>query len=210
MRIYLSVLILLTFTVNCLSAPSPAIVPAPSQWTIDVVYQQPAQITVKLPGVKKPQRFWYLIITATNKAAQSAPFYPKCELMTDTFQVLAAYKDTTGVVFKAIKKRHQKRYPFLESMEQADNKILQGSDNTKDFAIIWPDFDAKAKKVSLFIAGLSNETVAIKHPTKKTTDGSAAKVYLRKTLKLDYAIGGDEKLRAEQTLKFKTKSWVMR
>ena len=192
------------------AAPQPAIVPAPTQWTLNVVFTQPQQITVKIPGVRKPQRFWYIIITATNNYETDVPFYPDCQLLTDTFQVIPAYKDTKNIVFDKIKARHKKKYPFLESLEFAGNRILQGQDNTKDLTVIWPDFDPKAKNISLFLAGLSNETIVVDHPTAKDPNGVAEKIYLRKTLELQYSIGGDEKLRDSGTLVFRGKRWIMR
>lgn len=209
--VYLSItaMILLGATI-AMAAPEPAIVPAANQWTLNVVFTQPQQITVRVPGVRKPQRFWYVIITATNNSEMDAPFYPSCELLTDTFQVIPAYRDTRNIVFNKIKAIHKKKYPFLESLEFADNKILQGQDNTKDLAIIWPDFDPKAKNISLFIAGLSNETIAVNHPTATDANGVAEKIYLRKTLELQYAIGGDAELRDSGTLVFKGKRWIMR
>ena len=114
------------------------------------------------------------------------------------------------MVFKHIKKRHQSKYPFLESLEKAGNRILQGRDNTKDIAIIWPDFDAKAKNIKLFISGLSNETVAIDHPRAKDQSGKPVKVFLRKTLELSYAMRGDAAFRSQAMLMYKSKRWVMR
>ncbi len=191
--------------------PEPAVVQAPNQWTLDVVYDQPRQITLKLPGEKEPKRFWYIILTLTNNISLTdAAFYPSCELMTDTFQIVAAGKGVRGEVFRQIKLKHQGGYPFLERLDYVDNKILQGADNAVDVAIIWSDFDAKAKEVTLFIAGMSNETKAINHPAKKDAKGNPEKVYLRKTLALKYTIGGDPKLRASAALRFKQKSWVMR
>jgi hypothetical protein len=158
-----------------------------------------------------PQRFWYTILTLTNNSAgQDVPFYPACALMTDTFQIVPAGKTTRRAVFQAIKIRHQGSYPFIEPLEFVKDKILQGQDNTIDVAIIWPDFDEKAKNISIFIAGLSNETIAIDHPVKTDKKGKPVKIFLRKTLKLDYSIGGDETLRANATLVYKNKSWVMR
>jgi hypothetical protein len=193
-----------------ISAPEPALVPAPNQWTLNVIYTQPEQITVKIPGKKKPQRFWYIIVTITNNFNMDVPFYPSCELMTDTFQIIPAYKDTRNIVFDKIKERHRKKYPLLESLESADNKILQGQDNTKDLVIIWPDFDHNAKNISLFLAGLSNETTVVEHPIKKDPNGNPEKVYLRKTLELQYAIGGDPTLRSKAVLTFKGQRWIMR
>jgi hypothetical protein len=130
--------------------------------------------------------------------------------MTDTFEIIPAGKGTPAAVFEQIKKRHQGRYPFLESLENAGNKILQGEDNIKDIAIVWPDFDAQAKSIKVFIAGLSNETVAIDHPTAKDETGKPVKVYLRKTLELSYNLGGDATFRSSTKPVYEGKRWVMR
>lgn len=194
----------------CLAAPEPAIVPGPDDWTVNVKFEHPQQIVLQLSGDDKPKRFWYVLATMTNNASRDVDFYPKCELMTDTFQIIPAGKGTPAAVFKQIKRRHQSRYPFLESLENAGNKILQGQDNTKDIAIIWPDFDAKAKSIKFFIAGLSNETVVINHPVAKDETGRPVRVFLRKTLELSYSLGGDPALRSDVKLTYNGKRWVMR
>ena len=206
----LSVTVIFFANTIAFCAPEPTLAPSANQWTLNVVFTQPQQITVRIPDQGKAQRFWYVIITVTNNSKIDVPFYPGCELLTDTMQVIPAYRDTRNIVFDKIKARHKKKFPFLESLEYANNKILQGQDNTKDFAIIWPDFDAKAKNISLFIAGLSNEITAVDHPTKKDPNGNPEKIYLKKTLELQYSIGGDESLRENGTLVFKGKRWVMR
>jgi len=195
--------------VSCLAlaAPDPAIVPKPGDWTLELRFEQPLQIV--LPGAVQ-QRFWYTILTLTNKSGKDVDFYPACELVTDTLQVVPAIKGTSAVLFEKIKNRHQGRYPFLQLLENAGNKVLQGEDNTMDIAVIWPDFDPNAKTVNIFVSGLSNETVVVDHPTEKDQDGQPVKIYLRKTLELTYAIAGDPKFRSDQKLKFESKRWVMR
>jgi hypothetical protein len=158
--------------------------------------------------------------TLTNKTNHDVDFYPKCELMTDTFEIIPAGEGTSAAVFEQIKRRHQGRYPFLESQDTAGNKILQGEDNMKDIALIWPDFDsprlseskpgAQAKGIKVFIAGLSNETVAIDHPTAKDQTGKPVKVYLRKTLELSYKLRGDATFRSDARLIYEGQRWVMR
>ncbi|MCK4752318.1 MAG: hypothetical protein KAS75_02650 [Planctomycetes bacterium] len=204
---------LVTFTVIagvCFAAPKPAIVSGPDDWTIEVMFEHLQQIELKLSGTAKPTRFWYTILTLTNKAKRDVDFYPKCELMTNTLQIISAGKHTPPVVFEQIKKRHRSRYPFLESLEKAENKILQGEDNAKDIAIIWPDFDDNAKNIKLFIAGLSNETVVIDHPTAKDKAGKPLKVFLRKTLEFSYNLKGDPAFRSQTKLTYKGKRWIMR
>jgi hypothetical protein len=199
-------------TIACVSpaAPQPAIVPGPDDWTVEVKFEHPQQIVMKLSDDARPRRFWYTLITLTNTTNRDVDFYPTCELMTDTFQIIPAGRSTPATVFEQIKRRHQRKFPFLECLENSSNKILQGEDNTKDVAVIWPDFDAQAKNIKLFIGGLSNETVAINHPVEKDEQGKPVKVFLRKTLELSYNIGGDPALRAGAKLTYKAKRWVMR
>jgi len=197
----------------CWAYPKPAIAPALNHWNIDVEFSKPQQILVDIPTDGQnapPRRFWYVILTLTNNSAVDAPFFPSCDLMTDTFKIVPAGTDVMGIVFKQIKLTQQGRYPFLESLEQVDDRILQGADNARDIAIIWPDFDGEAKNIDLFIGGLSNEVVMINHPIKKDKAGNPEKVYLRKTLQLKYAIGGDKKFRSDSRLEYKTRQWVMR
>jgi hypothetical protein len=195
----------------CSGYPAPAVVSGLNEWTLEVQFDQPQQIDVRIPGSKGTKRYWYIVLTMTNNTNRDeVPFYPACDLMTDTFEITQAGSKIRQVVFEKIKRRHQGKFPFLELLDLADNKVLRGVDNTKDIAIIWPDFDKKAKEVTLFIAGLSNETAVIEHPLDKDSEGKPEKVYLRKTLVLKYAIGGDEKLREQAKLAYKAKNWVMR
>jgi hypothetical protein len=192
------------------AAPEPAIVPRPGEWTVDVTFEHPEQIVLQRTAKSKPERFWYTIITLANNTDQDVDFYPKCELMTDTFQIIPAGKNVPTAVFQLIKTRHQGKYPFLERLEKADNKILQGEDHAKDLAIIWPDFDAQATGIKVFITGLSNETAAIDHPIQKDEAGQPVKVFLRKTLQLSYALEGDPALRPYLKVAYKDQTWVMR
>lgn len=191
--------------------PTPAGVQQTDQWTLKVFYSQPQQITLCTNDKNQTQRYWYLILTVTNESSfEETPFYPLCELVTDTFQVIPAGKNVPHAVFEAIKLKHQGSFPFLESLDFADRRILQGPDNTRDFAIIWPDFDPKARQVDLFIEGLSNETAVVEHPVLKDEQGNPQKIFLQKTLQLKFAIAGDPALRDSASMKEIEKSWVMR
>jgi len=198
------------WAVVSLAAPQPAAVQQPGSWTVDVKFEHPQLIMFKAPGDNSPKRFWYIIMTLTNKTSSDLEFYPGCELMTDTLQIVPAGKSVSQAVFEQIKKRHQNRYPFLEYFETAGKKILQGQDNAKDIAIAWPDFDPNAKAVKFFVAGLSNETTAVDHPTEKDKSGRPVKIFLRKTLELSYAVRGDAALRSNASLSYEGQRWIMR
>jgi len=207
MKTLLSGLLVLTILGVCLAAPEPAIVQKPGDWTLDVRYEQPEQII--LEGSIQ-QRYWYVIFSLTNKSGKDVDFYPAAELVTDTIQVVPAVKGTSAILFEKIKTRHQGRFPFLQLLENASNKMLQGEDNSLDVVIIFPDFDPNAKAINIFVSGLSNETVVLNHPTEKDSAGNPVKIYLRKTIELDYKLSGDPAFRSEQLLKFDKKRWVMR
>lgn len=192
------------------SAPEPAIVQGPNLWTFEATFTHPDQIMIKTAPDQAAQRFWYVILSLTNKSGKDVEFYPKCELMTDTFKFYLASQGVPGIVFDKIKSRHKTKYPLLESIEFVDSKILQGSDNTKDVAVIFPDFDAKAKNIKIFLAGLSNETAVVELPDVNGKQDAIQEVYLRKTLELNYAIPGDPSKRSEAKLDFKAKRWIMR
>jgi len=197
-------------TCVCLSAPEPAIVAAPGLWTLDMEFTHPQQITLQQGSDKKLVKFWYTIITLTNNTDHDVDFYPKCDLMTDSFQIIPAGKFVSPALFEQIKQRHKSRYPFLEQLNNAGSKILQGEDNTKDIAVIWSDFDAQAKSIKLFITGLSNETAAVSHPISKDETGEPLQIFLRKTLELSYSLRGDQALRSDASFSFQGKRWIMR
>jgi len=193
----------------CLAAPQPAIVQRPGHWTLRVRYEHPRQIALPLAAGGE-QRFWYMIVTVTNRTGLDADFYPTCDLVTDTLQVVPAGRGVPPVVFELIKQRHAGKYPFLEPLQGVANRILEGEDNAKDIAIIWQDFDPQAKSFDVFIGGLSNETAVIRHPILTDENGSPLPVFLRKTLDLTYSLRGDPALRSSVEVVFKGQDWVMR
>ena len=193
----------------CVAAPKPAIVQGPGQWTVQVKYTQPQQLVLPRGG-NGVARYWYTILTVTNRTRDDVDFYPRCELMTDTFQIVSAGRNVPPVVFEQIQRRHQSRYPFLESLEKVDNRILQGEDNARDIAVIWREFDTQATGFKIFVTGLSNETAVVNHPVALDATGVPMQVFLRKTLELDYALRGDPTLRDSVEVVYKDKNGVMR
>ena len=101
-----AILLVVLFCWSCFGAPEPALVQGPSDWTLDVKFEHLRQIELRAGADRVPMRFWYIILTVTNNTGQDVDFYPKCELMTDTFQVISAGSKTPTEVFEHIKKRH--------------------------------------------------------------------------------------------------------
>jgi hypothetical protein len=208
--IYRTLMIFLVLCCVCSAAPEPAIVPALGQWTLDVEFTHLQQIVLPIGENMQPKRFWYTIVTVTNNTGFDVDFYPKFDLMTDTFHITSAGTNVGSIVFDKIKIRHRSRYPFLENLKEAGNIMLQGEENAKDIAVIWPDFDPQARSIKIFMTGFSNETVAVNYPVLKDGEKVPDKVYLRKTLEISYDLEGESASRTNTNLIYKGKRWIMR
>ncbi len=189
------------------AAPKPAIVQGPLLWTADATFEHLQQIVYQPSEQSKPRRFWYLILTVNNNTGKDIEFYPQCDLMTESFEILPAGKRVPQEIFEIVATLYRDKYPLLESMAAADNRILQGEDNARDIALIWSDFDSGAKNVKLFITGLSNETAVVNAPGRGDT---SQRVYLRKTLELRYHLKGDAAWRSNGDIVYQGHQWVMR
>jgi hypothetical protein len=199
----LSVLSVLATSV--MGAPEPAVVQNAGQWTADATFEPLRQLVYQPTENAKPRRFWYTILTIENRTGRDIGFFSKCDLMTNTFQILPAGKWVPSAVFEQIKSRHQRKYPLLQYLPKAKSKILQGEDNAIDVAIIWSDIKPQTKHLKLFISGLSNETAAVNVPGAEN-----AVIFLRKTLELSFQLKGESVWRTDSDIVFKGKRWVMR
>ncbi len=82
-------------------APRPSIVSA--TWELQFKYQAPKQLTLTLPGRKKPRTFWYMLFTVKNRSGADQNFVPEFDLYTDTGEVLPSVGGPS-VVFIEIQK----------------------------------------------------------------------------------------------------------
>lgn len=166
--------------------PKPALVQNMNQWTLNPTYTQPEQIVPQLSPTQKPQRFWYVILTPTNETSlEDVQFFQVCQLVTDTFESIPEDKKVPSALFEMIKRKHQGSCPFGESLDFKNLRIFRGKDNTRDIAFVWPDFDFKAKEISFFIGGLSNETPVLEHPKLKDGNGDPKRSSCKKSCSLN-------------------------
>ncbi|MCF7958718.1 MAG: hypothetical protein K9M57_09755 [Phycisphaerae bacterium] len=216
-KIILSSLLLVAVAV---SVPASAEIPKPltvqlnGLWQLEIELRgTPQPIEVVLPGDDEPTRFWYQIYTLTNNTGKDVYFYPQFDLFTDTFKLYHVGEKARKPVFNVIQKLYTDKFPLLESQEHITGRILQGGDNARDSVAIFEDFDQRATKVKIFIAGLSNEVVAVPYPT--VTDSSLQQekpkeFLLRKTLMLQYQVPGDRFNPQNKVMLFRDQQWLMR
>ena len=196
--------------------PKPIAVPL--TWQLDIEYEPLRSILIKLPGMAKPKLFWYLRYTVTNNSDRDHFYVPEFVMYTNSGQLLRAGRKTPSAVFYAIKRLHND--PLLRTQTSVTRKILLGEDNAKTGVAIWPDFDAKAGTVDIFIGGLSGETTSIPLPRPVTVTETNWKgekksvtktsILLAKTLHLRYEITGEASARPRTKPRLLKKGWVMR
>ena len=194
------------------AAPEPSRVEIPGNWLIDIKLQgQPQLLSVALPGETKRRNYWYLLYTVTNNTGQEVNFYPQFEIFTDTFKIHRSEKRVSRQVFDMIKGQYSSTLPFLESQDQVTGVLLQGEDNARDSVAIFEDFDPNSTQVKIFVSGLSNEIVKVKHPTRvDPKTASNEEVLLRKTLTLKYKVSGDRLKPDERVMLYRDRKWYMR
>jgi len=151
--------------VDALGAPVPNRVP--KSWELEFDFVDPQTMTVQLPGQPRPQTFWYMLYTVTNKSGREVQFLPRFDLMTDRMQVIRGDPGVHPMVFEAIKRRHRPTHPLLVEPVKAMGRLLQGPDNAKGSVAIWPQLDIRANGFTIFVAGLSGESVLLRNPNYK-------------------------------------------
>lgn len=180
--------------------PEPAIVSL--DWALDFRLGQPGVISVKSPEKDDPQLFWYVTYTVTNLTSEDQLFIPDVHLLTDAGHLLQAGRNVPPAVFNEIKKHLDN--PLLIHPVQIVGRILQGLDNARDGVFIWPVPDADVNEISIFIGGLSGETIEIQDPV------TSEKHLLRKTLMLRYDTPGGAAQTARKPFVNRGQKWIMR
>lgn len=212
-------------TATAPAAPQPSI--APKSWQLEFEFEDPRRLVIQIPGEKTPRVYWYMLYNVTNNSNRDVEFMPRFDIVTDKLQVLETDVAADPTVFAAIKKIHAKDRPFLLEPLEVMGKLLQGGDNAKDSVAIWRDFTGDARQFTIFVSGLSGESVILPNPTydsakpefvmKDLPGGAKAKIpvnprhfVLYKTLSVAYLLPGDDQSRKEaQPIREKVE-WLMR
>jgi len=179
--------------------PQPSIVP--TSWQLEIRYDHPRALPVRLPGEAAPRIYWFLTYTVTNNTGEDQNFVPEIMLLTDSGDLIRANRNIPPRVFATIKQ--ELRNPLLRSPTEVVGRLLQGPDNAVDGVAIWPMPEHDVNQVSIFIQGLSGETYEV-------DDAAGQKHLLRRTLMLDYSTPGSVEQQPRKPWLFKGQKWVVR
>lgn len=196
------------------SMPQPS--PYPISWQLDFTHAVPRRIVVQVPGKDTPQAYWYMTFTVTNNTSQEQTFLPQFDLLDHNGNITQSNMNIPPEVFQAIKAREQNKQ--LEPFTQIVGKLLIGPAEAKDGVAIWPETTPRMGHFSIFISGLSGETITLQYKDGRyqpVTDAELLQhaknlVVLRKTLQLKFFVNGDEVYPGEDQVNKGAKRWIMR
>jgi len=187
--------------------PEPS--PYPVSWELDFKHSRPKRIVVDVPGTFAPQAYWYITYTVTNNTDQEQIFLPVFEMLTNDGQVIRSDRNIPRRVFEAIKSRE--RNEFLEPFTTIGGQLRIGEEQAKDGVAIWPEPNPRMGQFSIFVSGLSGETAPVRDAQGNiVTNEDGRPILLRKTLRLNYHIRGDEVYPGEDEVNEREHEWVMR
>lgn len=194
------------------TATAPARFPEPSiypiTWELAFKYESPRRIVVEVPGESSPKAYWYVTYVATNNTNEEQIFLPTFELVTKEGKVIRSDTERSAAVFNAIAQRERSKP--LQSALELQGRILVGEDQAKYGVAIWEEPEAELGSISIYVSGLSGETALLKDSQDKPITGKDGKeIVLRKTLKADFTVRGDELYAGDPIVKT-GESWVMR
>jgi hypothetical protein len=191
------------------SAAYPEPSPYPISWELDFQHSAPKRIVVEVPGSRVPEAFWYMTYTVTNNTDREQVFLPVFEMLTQEGEVIRSDRNIPARVFNAVKQRERLR--FLEPFHAIGGDLRLGEDQARDGVAIWREPTPRMGQFSIFVSGLSGETARVLDSQgKPVMNEDDRPMLLRKTLKLNYHIRGDEVFPGEDEVHENPREWVMR
>jgi hypothetical protein len=130
-------------------------------------------------------------------------------LLLEDGSITRANQSIKPAVFEAIKEREKNSY--LSPPLEVGGELRIGEDQAVDGVAIWKEPKNRMGQFTIFLTGLSGETaIPTDEKGEPLKDQEGNPVILRKTLRLDYQVRGDDPAPTEDQLTEVEKSWIMR
>jgi hypothetical protein len=187
--------------------PKPSVYP--KTWEFKFEHSAPKRVVVQIPGNPIPQAYWYMTYTVTNLSNQEQMWLPDFEMLLKDGRVLRSDISIPEKVFDTIKAREKKQ--FLEPYPQIQGILRIGEDQAKDGVAIWPEPMTEMGSFSIFVGGLSGEAVILKDSKgEPVKDAEGKPAIVRKTLRLNFIVRGDDVYPGQDKVNENPQEWVMR
>lgn len=217
MRVYLSSLLCVPAMLLVAAVPAsagPRARRSSPSWQLDVRFQDPQRLAIRLPGRTTTTTYWYVVYEVTNRTGRDVQFLPSVNLVTDTLQVVEGGAMIHPRVYDAIIALHKKDFPFLAPPTRVTGKLLQGEENARATVAVFRNFDPQASSFTIYASGFSSEIERSPNPAfdaKLAASPSNPRFFLlRRTLGIVYDLPGDPTTRHLAKPIRRTRMWVMR
>ena len=173
-------------------------------WTLSFGYNWPRMVRVKEPG-KPTKLYWYMTYVIVNDTSKEHLFVPDFTLVTDTDKV---YRDVVAPAAERLARIRSDATVKYENSVTIAGPLPpakpDGRDYSKHGIAIFDSVDLKTDFFSIFVTGLSNGYQEVTDPKTKKT------VIRRKTVRLKFAMPGDEFYPDEDEIFSQGWEWVYR
>ncbi|MHC4908515.1 MAG: hypothetical protein ACYTF9_02185, partial [Planctomycetota bacterium] len=146
--------------------------------------------------------YWFMTYKVENRTGRDQVWAPRFTLFTDDGRIMQSGRDVATRVTADLLAILGNE--LMEDQNTIIGDLLHGREHAKDGLVIWPARNLNVNRLSLFVAGISGESLKIKNPA------TGEDVILRKTLQRDYLVRGDAGPRGSQELELATQRWIMR
>lgn len=148
------------------------------------------------------ESFWYLTYTVMNRTNRDRIWAPKFTLFTDSGEILESGKNVPSRIVNDIFELMGNE--LLETQNEIIGDLLQGPENAREGLVVWPARVLNVNEISMFIAGISGETIRVRNPI------TGELVILYKTLHRKHLIPGDAQVRGSRPIELVEESWILR
>lgn len=193
-----SVCLLVLLALSCLAGAYPVPAGTPFRWEFEFKTGDFRLYVDK----ETSQAYWWMHYTVTNRTKRDRIWAPKFTLFTDVGEILESGKDVPSTI--TVKIKDLLGNELIETQNEIIGDLLQGTENARDGLVIWPARVLQVNEITMFISGISGETIRVRNPI------TGEQVILYKSLQRDYIIPGDALARGLRPIDLKAQQWILR
>ncbi|MDA0802516.1 MAG: hypothetical protein O2819_01995 [Planctomycetota bacterium] len=167
-------------------------------WTMDF---KPGELRVFI-DVATGDAYWYLTYVVENHTGRERMWAPTVDLFDGKGKILPSGREIPIEIHDAIKAKFKDG--GVQDQFEVLGTIAIGRENGKEGLCIWKAAELDSTDLTVFVRGLSNDF------KKERVSQDEEPVTLRRTLRLDYKVGSDERAGGGITARATDSEWVYR
>lgn len=188
------------------AALAPSMAPAPQGatgsgaqvWTLDFM---PGDLKVYIDPTSG-NAYWYFTYVVVNRTGRERMWAPTIELFDGKGNLMQTGREVPGEIHEAIKNSFKDG--GVQDQFEVLGKLPIGTENGREGLCVWRAGKLDSTDLTIFVRGLSNDF------KKEQPTPDAAPVTVRRSLRLDYKVGSDERATGGRAASQTGREWVYR